>query len=64
MLFLLFCFLLFIGFLVSFILRVIFAWLKIKKHHTPTQPTRQPDKQRKKFDSTDAEDVEYEEIEE
>lgn len=64
MMFLLFCFLLFIGFLVSSILRVIFAWLKIKKHQTPTQPTRQPDKQRKKFDSTDAEDVEYEEIEE
>lgn len=58
MLFLL-CFLLFIGFFITSVIRVLFAWLRIKKS---TSPSPQPERQRKKFDATDAEDVEFEEI--
>ncbi|MBO7259742.1 MAG: hypothetical protein J6U94_06775 [Paludibacteraceae bacterium] len=64
MLFLLFCFLLFIGFLISSVLRILFSWFRLKKHTTPSSSSSQLERQRKKFDATDAEDVEYEEIKE
>ena len=62
MLFFLFCFLLFIGFLISSVIRVLLGWLSIKKHTQSSSSSSQPERQRKKFDATDAEDVEFEEI--
>ena len=62
MLFLLFCFLLFIGFFITSVIRVLFVWLRIKKSTSPSSPSPQPERQRKKFDATDAEEVEFEEI--
>jgi hypothetical protein len=44
------------------VIRVLFAWLRIKKSTSPSSPSPQPERQRKKFDATDAEDVEFEEI--
>ena len=60
MFFLLFCFLIFIGVIISTILRILFGWLRFKKS-TNNQPLNHK-KKRKRFDASNAEDVEYEEI--
>lgn len=62
MFFLLFCFLIFIGVIISTILRILFGWLRFKKSTNNQQPTTKPQKKRKRFDASNAEDVEYEEI--
>lgn len=61
MFFLLFCFLLFLGFIISALIRVLFVWLRFK--NTKQQNTNTPQhKFKKRFDSSDAEDAEFEEV--